>query len=156
MNPDKSSTENVRPEPAPFPSTTERLVDQLRARHWHGLRKYGVTLDRTDLTWSRWIQHHREELLDAMGYLQRIEDETKAVGDNLDELVERRSATLAQDRIEVLAGQVEKLTRHVGRLEAAGEQLAGLILRTPFLMATNPQAGKCIAEWRAARKEAYL
>jgi hypothetical protein len=31
-----------------------------------------------------------------------------------------------------------------------------LILRTPFLMATNPQAGKCIAEWRAARKEAYL
>jgi hypothetical protein len=63
-----------RPDPAPDGSTTERLVDQLRERHWLGLKKYGTTLDRTDLDVHQWIQHHRLELLDALGYLQRIED----------------------------------------------------------------------------------
>jgi len=63
-----------RPDPAPDDSTTERLVDQLRERHWHGLKKYGTTLDRTDLDVPQWIQHLREELLDGLGYLQRIED----------------------------------------------------------------------------------
>lgn len=143
MNPDKSAPKNVRPDPAPDGSTTERLVDQLRARHWHGLRKYGVTLDRIDLTLSRWVQHHREELLDALGYLQRIEDETEAVGSNLNELVERRAAALAQDRIDDLAGQVEKLTRHVGRLESAGDRMAAC---------TIPN-GASHERWKAARKE---
>lgn len=63
-----------RPEAAPNGSTTERLVDQLRARHHVGLRKYGVTVDRDDLTPIEWVQHLREELLDGLAYLQRVED----------------------------------------------------------------------------------
>ena len=55
-------------------STTERLVDQIRARHHAGLKKYGVTVDRNDLNPLQWVQHFREELLDALAYLQRIED----------------------------------------------------------------------------------
>lgn len=69
----------IRPTPAPDGSTTEKLVDQLRARHAVGLAKYGTTVDRTDLSPFAWIKHLREELLDALAYLQRIEDEFHAV-----------------------------------------------------------------------------
>lgn len=64
----------VRPSPAEDGSTTERLVDQIRSRHHAGLKKYGVTVDRNDLESLQWVQHFREELLDALAYLQRIED----------------------------------------------------------------------------------
>lgn len=64
----------VRPSPAEDGSTTERLVDQIRERHQAGLKKYGVTVDRNDLEPMQWVQHFREELLDALAYLQRIED----------------------------------------------------------------------------------
>ena len=37
-----------------------------------GLRKYGVTLDREDLTLDQWITHLQQELMDATLYLERI------------------------------------------------------------------------------------
>ena len=37
-----------------------------------GLRKYGRTLDREDLTLDQWINHLQEELMDATLYLERI------------------------------------------------------------------------------------
>ena len=58
-------------------STTERLVTMLRQRHKAGLKKYGVTVDRTDLKLEDWIQHAIEELLDGAAYLTRIKDNLK-------------------------------------------------------------------------------
>lgn len=55
-------------------TTTERLCALLRERHDIGLKKYGVTLDRDDLTPEQWIQHAIEEQLDAAGYLMRLRD----------------------------------------------------------------------------------
>lgn len=40
-----------------------------------GLRKYGTTLDREDLTLDQWINHLLEELMDATLYLSRIKKE---------------------------------------------------------------------------------
>jgi len=40
-----------------------------------GLRKYGTTLDREDLTIYDWINHLQEELMDATLYLERIRKE---------------------------------------------------------------------------------
>lgn len=40
-----------------------------------GLRKYGTTLDREDLTLEQWINHLLEELMDATLYLTRIKKE---------------------------------------------------------------------------------
>ena len=40
-----------------------------------GLRKYGTTLDREDLTLEQWITHLLEELMDATLYLSRIKKE---------------------------------------------------------------------------------
>lgn len=49
---------------------TKTLIRQLIARDAHGKAKYGVTLDRKDLTPQQWLQHMTEELLDGAGYAQ--------------------------------------------------------------------------------------
>lgn len=44
----------------------------LDARAELGLAKYGVTLDRTDLTRRQWLQHAYEEALDHALYLKKL------------------------------------------------------------------------------------
>lgn len=48
---------------------TEQLVSTIRQRADAGLKKYGVTLDRTDLNEEEWLQHLLEEVCDAGGYI---------------------------------------------------------------------------------------
>ena len=43
----------------------------------HGFKKYGVTTERTDLDLMQWIQHLKEELMDATVYIHRIQKELK-------------------------------------------------------------------------------
>lgn len=40
-----------------------------------GLAKYGVTVERHDLSIVDWLRHLQEELLDAAVYVERIIDE---------------------------------------------------------------------------------
>lgn len=51
------------------------VVEAVRAdllrRSQVGIAKYGVTLDRTDLTLRDWLQHAYEEVLDQANYLKR-------------------------------------------------------------------------------------
>ncbi len=49
-------------------SVVEENVKFLRDRSTVGQRKYGVTLDRDDLSPVEWVQHLREELADALNY----------------------------------------------------------------------------------------
>lgn len=51
---------------------TKNLIEELQQRDAHGERKYGTTLDRTDLTVRDWIQHAKEEALDKAGYLEAL------------------------------------------------------------------------------------
>jgi hypothetical protein len=51
-----------------------RIASLLRSRSETGIRKYGTTLDRTDLEVKQWIDHAIEEALDHALYLQRIKD----------------------------------------------------------------------------------
>lgn len=45
-----------------------------------GLAKYGVTVERTDLSTLDWLVHTQEELMDAVVYLERlIRDERNKV-----------------------------------------------------------------------------
>ena len=48
---------------------TGLLVQTIQQRAEAGLRKYGVTLDRTDLCEDKWLQHLLEEVCDAGGYI---------------------------------------------------------------------------------------
>ena len=47
--------------------------NELLTRANEGLSKYGITLERTDLSKSDWFQHLKEELLDACNYATRLE-----------------------------------------------------------------------------------
>jgi|GEM_PF-1962027 len=61
-------------------STTEQLCSMLRERHALGLAKYGVTVDRTDLTPEQWLQHSIEEQLDNLQYMMRLREEIAKLG----------------------------------------------------------------------------
>jgi hypothetical protein len=53
----------------------QEVCDDLQARSKLGIKKYGTTLDRTDLTPKAWIQHAYEEALDFALYLKRLKKE---------------------------------------------------------------------------------
>ena len=50
----------------------EAVREQLLQRSVVGLRKYGVTTERTDLTRKQWLQHALEECMDMSIYLQTL------------------------------------------------------------------------------------
>jgi len=58
-----------------------KIVDlvksDLESRATLGLKKYGVGLERTDLTEVDWIQHAYEEALDLACYLRRLLDDRR-------------------------------------------------------------------------------
>jgi hypothetical protein len=58
-------------------SVVFRIAQLLRSRSDTGIRKYGTTLDRTDLSVKQWIDHAIEESLDHALYLMKLKDELK-------------------------------------------------------------------------------
>jgi len=51
------------------------VVKKFLERSEVGKKKYGVTLDRTDLKPHDWIQHAQEELMDGILYLEKLKGE---------------------------------------------------------------------------------
>lgn len=52
----------------------DQLITEFQSREQRGLRKYGTSMDRTDLSFDEWLQHFKEELLDGLVYLQKIQN----------------------------------------------------------------------------------
>jgi hypothetical protein len=52
-----------------------KIAQLLRARSERGIRKYGTTMDRTDLEVKEWIDHAIDESLDHALYLMKLKDE---------------------------------------------------------------------------------
>jgi hypothetical protein len=50
----------------------EAVIYRMRERSELGIKKYGTTLDRNDLSHLEWLNHLQEELMDAILYLQKI------------------------------------------------------------------------------------
>ena len=57
-------------------SIVQAVIAKFAERSELGQKKYGVTLDRTDLTTQEWIQHAQEELMDAILYLEKLKATT--------------------------------------------------------------------------------
>jgi hypothetical protein len=53
----------------------ESVREMLKSRMETGLKKYGVTTERTDIELLGWLQHAQEEALDLAVYLERIKSE---------------------------------------------------------------------------------
>lgn len=52
----------------------EQVIERIRNRAETGERKYGVTMERNDLTFIEWLQHLQEELLDAAIYVEKLKE----------------------------------------------------------------------------------
>jgi hypothetical protein len=48
------------------------IIDDLLDREDKGLKEYGTTMDRTDLSQDEWLQHAYEEALDLCLYLKKL------------------------------------------------------------------------------------
>ena len=53
-------------------SIVQAVIRKFQERSEFGIKKYGVTLDRTDLKPLDWIQHAQDELMDGILYLERL------------------------------------------------------------------------------------
>ena len=50
----------------------ESVINQFRERSEVGIKKYGTTLNRTDLSTLDWILHAQQELMDGILYLEKL------------------------------------------------------------------------------------
>lgn len=53
-------------------SINQSVISKLQERAERGQKKYGVTMDRRDLTELEWLQHAQDELLDGAVYLEKL------------------------------------------------------------------------------------
>jgi hypothetical protein len=53
-------------------SVVTSVIEQFTSRAKMGKAKYGVDLDRTDLELVEWIEHAKQEHMDAILYLEKI------------------------------------------------------------------------------------
>lgn len=56
-------------------NNVNQICDEFIERSLHGYNKYGVTTERNDLDLDQWLQHLKEEMMDAVVYLHRIQRE---------------------------------------------------------------------------------
>ena len=60
---------------------TDKVVQQIKeafeTRSQIGIKKYGTTLDKNNLTLKQWLQHSIEEQMDNILYTQRALNELK-------------------------------------------------------------------------------
>lgn len=56
-------------------SIVESIVNQYQQRAEFGAKKYGVTMDRDDLTIQDWIEHAKQEAMDFTLYLEKLSNE---------------------------------------------------------------------------------
>ena len=52
----------------------DQLISEFQSREERGLRKYGTSMDRTYLSFDECLQHFKEELMDGLVYLQKIQN----------------------------------------------------------------------------------
>ncbi len=50
----------------------QRVMDKFRARHFQGMKTYGVTLEDNKASTLDWINHAQEEAMDFVLYLERL------------------------------------------------------------------------------------
>ena len=55
----------------------ESVINQFKERSSVGINKYGVTLDRTDLTRLEWLNHAQQEAMDMILYLEKLKQYEK-------------------------------------------------------------------------------
>tara|TARA_B100000519_G_C13878801_1_gene267294 strand:- start:36 stop:326 length:291 start_codon:yes stop_codon:yes gene_type:complete len=91
----------------------ERVIAEITHRAERGLNKYGVSMERDDLSVAEWLQHAKEEALDLSIYLERLIDtaqEIIKIKEYVSDLRELAAGSLDQSAIlRELAQMIEDL-----------------------------------------------
>ena len=53
----------------------ESVINQFKTRSEIGIKKYGTTLERNDLSTLDWLKHLQEEMMDAVLYIEKLKSE---------------------------------------------------------------------------------
>ena len=61
-------------------SIVDSIIDQFVSRASFGKTKYGVDLDREDLSVLEWIEHAKQEHMDAILYLEKLKKTVEVKG----------------------------------------------------------------------------
>ena len=69
----------------------DAVARRIIERAAEGKRKYGVTMERSDLNLNEWLQHLQEELMDACVYVEKLRQE-----------VQYQEFELAEKRMEII------------------------------------------------------
>jgi hypothetical protein len=56
-------------------SIVTSIIKQFEERSVNGKEKYGTDLDRTDLSLLDWIEHAKQEHMDAILYLEKLKQQ---------------------------------------------------------------------------------
>jgi hypothetical protein len=51
------------------------VIRKMYQRSQVGIKKYGTTMERDDLSFTDWITHLQEELMDSIIYLEKLKNE---------------------------------------------------------------------------------
>lgn len=54
------------------PTIEENVITKIRNRQDRGLSKYGVSMERTNLSRLQWLRHAQEEAMDLAVYLEKL------------------------------------------------------------------------------------
>jgi len=68
-------------------SIVESVLNKFKERSEEGIKKYGVTLDRKDLSPLEWLTHLQEELMDATLYIEKLKKELEHL-DRMNKIME--------------------------------------------------------------------
>jgi hypothetical protein len=58
-------------------SVVESIKNQFDKRSSLGIKKYGTTLNENELSLTEWMEHLKQELMDAILYIERSKDEIR-------------------------------------------------------------------------------
>tara|TARA_R100001509_G_scaffold82794_1_gene46653 strand:- start:23 stop:304 length:282 start_codon:yes stop_codon:yes gene_type:complete len=70
-------TKGVLPDNVEQDTVVESVLYKYKERSSAGIKKYNTTLDRNDLSYTDWLNHLQEELMDATLYIEKLLKEIK-------------------------------------------------------------------------------
>ena len=62
--------------------TEGRICADIAKRQQLGIKKYGVTVEKSNLTLRQWLQHSYEEKLDDLVYMKRAMEQMDRISDD--------------------------------------------------------------------------
>lgn len=101
----------------------ERVVSMIRSRRDMGREKYGTSMERDDLSFTEWVQHLQEELLDASIYAEKMKSEAIRVTPDEEKFFELNYVGKKKEDSEAIefCGETDKMDRLYFKVSPLGK-----------------------------------